>query len=148
QLSLQVHESCGHPIELDRVLGTEAAYAGGSFLTTDKLGAFTYGSELVNMTMDATIPGGLGTFGWDDEGVTAQRVEAVKSGRFVGYLTDRESAAKLGLPRSMGAARASGWNRIPIVRMTNVSIEPGDSSLEEMIAGTDDGIMMAVNRSW
>ncbi len=148
QLALQVHESCGHPIELDRVFGTEAAFAGTSFLTTEKLGNFMYGSELVNMTMDATIPGGLGTFGWDDEGVPAQRVEAVKNGRFVGYLTDRESAAKLGLPRSMGAARASGWNRIPIVRMTNVSIEPGDSSLEEMIAGTDDGIMMAFNRSW
>ncbi len=148
QLALQVHESCGHPIELDRVFGTEAAFAGTSFLTTDKLGTFMYGSELVNMTMDATIPGGLGTFGWDDEGVPAQRVPAVQGGRFVGYLTDRESAAKLGLPHSMGAARASGWNRIPLVRMTNVSIEPGDSSLEEMIGTTDDGIYMAFNRSW
>jgi TldD protein len=148
QLALQVHESCGHPIELDRVFGTEAAFAGTSFLTTDKLGQFTYGSELVNMTMDATIPGGLGTFGWDDEGVPAQRAEAVKNGRFVGYLTDRESAAKLGLPRSMGAARASSWSRIPIVRMTNVSLEPGDSSFEEMMGTTDDGIYMATNRSW
>jgi TldD protein len=148
QLALQVHESCGHPIELDRVFGTEAAFAGTSFLTPDKLGTFTYGSELVNMTMDATIPGGLGTFGWDDEGVPAQRVPAVQNGRFVGYLSDRESAAKLGQARSTGAARASGWNRIPLVRMTNVSIEPGDSSLEEMIGTTDDGIYMAFNRSW
>jgi TldD protein len=148
QLALQVHESCGHPIELDRVFGTEAAFAGTSFLTPDKLGSFMYGSELVNLTMDATIPGGLGTFGWDDEGVPAQRAAAVEHGRFVGYLTDRESAARLGLPQSTGAARASGWNRIPLVRMTNVSLEPGDSTLEEMIATTDDGIYMATNRSW
>jgi TldD protein len=148
QLALQVHESCGHPIELDRVFGSEAAYAGTSFLTTDRLGTFQYGSEIVNMTMDATIPGALGTFGWDDEGVPAQSVAAVQDGRFVGYLTDRESAAKLGLPGSMGAARASGWNRIPLVRMTNVSLEPGESSLERMIGETDDGIYMATNRSW
>ncbi len=148
QVALQVHESCGHPIELDRVFGTEAAFAGTSFLTPEKLGTFRYGSALVNITMDATTPGGLGTFGWDDEGVPAQRAYAVKDGLFVGYLTDRESAARLGLPHSTGAARASGWNRIPLVRMTNVSLEPGESSLEEMIATTDEGIYMATNRSW
>jgi TldD protein len=148
QLALQVHESCGHPIELDRVFGSEAAYAGTSFLTTDRLGAFRYGSDVVTMTADATLPGALGTFGWDDEGVPAQRIEVVKEGRFVGYLTDRENASRLGLPGSMGAARASGWNRIPLVRMTNVSLEPGTWALDALIADTDDGIYMETNRSW
>jgi TldD protein len=161
QLALQVHESCGHPIELDRVFGTEAAFAGTSFLTPDKLGSFMYGSEVVNITADATVPTGLGTFGWDDEGVPAQRIDVVKNGRFVGYLTDRESATRLGalrpagLPatqhhpvRSMGAARASGWNRIPLVRMTNVSLEPGSWTLDDLIADTDDGLYLATNRSW
>ncbi|HEU5316220.1 MAG TPA: TldD/PmbA family protein, partial [Chloroflexota bacterium] len=148
QLALQVHESCGHPIELDRVFGTEAAYAGTSFLTPDKLNEFTYGSELVNITADATMPTGLGSFGWDDEGVPAQNVDIIKNGRFVGYLTDRESAVKLGLPCSMGAARASGWNRIPLVRMTNVSLMPGTWRLEDLIADTDEGIYLSTNRSW
>ncbi|HEX2514750.1 MAG TPA: TldD/PmbA family protein [Chloroflexota bacterium] len=148
QLALQVHESCGHPIELDRVFGSEAAYAGTSFLTTDKLGTFRYGSEAVTMTADATLPGALGTFGWDDEGVPAQRVEVVKEGRFVGYLTDRENASRLSLPRSMGAARASGWNRIPLVRMTNVSLEPGTWALGDLVADTDDGLYLETNRSW
>ncbi len=147
QVALQIHESCGHPIELDRVLGTEAAFAGTSFLTTDKLGNFMYGSPHVNLTADATIPGGLGTFGFDDEGVPAQRTEVVRNGLFLGYLTSRETAAALG-QRSNGAMRASGWNRIPLIRMTNVSLEPGDWTLEDMIADTDDGIYMETNRSW
>jgi TldD protein len=147
QVALQIHESCGHPIELDRVLGTEAAFAGMSFLTTDKLGSFMYGSPLVNMTADATIPGGLGTFGFDDEGVPAQSTPIVRDGRFLGYLTSRETAAALG-QRSNGAMRASGWNRIPLIRMTNVSIEPGEWTLDGMIADTDDGIYMETNRSW
>ncbi len=147
QVALQIHESCGHPIELDRVLGTEAAFAGTSFLTTDKLGNFMYGSPHVNLTADATIPGGLGTFGFDDEGVPAQRTEVVRNGLFLGYLTSRETAAALG-QHSNGAMRASGWNRIPLIRMTNVSLEPGDWTLEDMIANTDDGIYMETNRSW
>jgi TldD protein len=156
QLALQIHESCGHPAELDRVFGTEAAYAGTSFLTPDKLGSLRYGSHVVNLTADATLPGGLGTFGWDDEGVLAQRVELVKDGLFVGYLTSRETAAQLaglkgwdgGEFGSGGAMRASGWNRIPLVRMTNVSIEPGEWDLDDLIAGTDEGIYMETNRSW
>ena len=147
QVALQIHESCGHPIELDRVLGTEAAFAAMSFLTTDKLGSFMYGSPHVNMTADATIPGGLGSFGFDDEGVPAQRTPIVREGLFVGYLTSRETAAALG-QRSNGAMRASGWNRIPLIRMTNVSIEPGEWTLADMIADTDDGIYMETNRSW
>lgn len=113
QLALQVHESVGHPTELDRVLGTELSYAGGSFLTLDKLGTFRYGSEIVNLVADATVPGGLGTFGYDDEGVPAQRVDLVRNGTFVGYLSSRDTAAKIGLRRSGGAARASSWARSP-----------------------------------
>ena len=147
QVALQIHESCGHPVELDRALGTEAAFAGTSFLTPDKLGAFMYGSPIVNLTADATIPGGLGTFGYDDEGVPAQAAPIVRAGRFAGYLTSRETAAALG-QRSNGAMRASGWNRIPLIRMTNVSLEPGEWTLAGMIADTDDGYYMESNRSW
>ncbi len=147
QTALQVHESCGHPIELDRVMGAEAAFAGTSFLTLDKLGAFRYGSDKVNMTIDATLVGGLGTFGFDDEGVPAQRADVVKDGIFVGYLTSRETAAKLG-QRSNGTARASDWDRIPLIRMTNVNLEPGPWKLADLIADTDQGIYMQTNRSW
>ena len=148
QLALQIHESCGHPTELDRVLGTEASYAGTSFLTPEKLGKFRYGSNVVTIVADATAPRGLGTFGYDDEGVPAQKVYLVKEGIFTGYLTDREYAAKLGLPSSTGAARASGWNRIPLVRMTNINLEPGDWDFEELIQETKRGIYVETNRSW
>jgi TldD protein len=147
QLALQVHESCGHPIELDRVFGTEASYAGMSFLTLEKLGNFRYGSEVVNIVADATVPGGLGTFGFDDEGVAARRIPIVKDGIFVGYLTSRETAAKLN-QRSNGATRASGWNRIPLIRMTNINLEPGEWKFEDLIADTDEGIYVETNRSW
>ncbi|MFQ6014314.1 MAG: TldD/PmbA family protein [Anaerolineae bacterium] len=147
QLALQVHESCGHPIELDRVLGTEASYAGTSFLTLEKLGQLRYGSDLVNITADATIPGGLGTFGYDDEGVPAQRTPIVKDGIFVGYLTSRETAAQLG-QTSNGAMRADGWNRLPLIRMTNINLEPGEWDFDDLIADTDEGIYMEMNRSW
>ena len=147
QTALQVHESCGHPIELDRVLGSEAAFAGTSFLTLDKLGTFQYGSDKVNITIDATIPGGLGTFAYDDEGVPAQRHDVVKNGLFVGYLMSRDTASQIG-KRSNGTSRASGWNRIPIIRMTNVNLEPGPWRLPDLIADTDDGIYLQTNRSW
>jgi len=147
QLALQVHESCGHPIELDRVFGSEASYAGTSFLTTEKLGAFRYGSPVVNITADSVTPGGLGTFGWDDEGVPAQSTPIVHEGMFVGYLMSRETARKLG-KTSNGCMRASGWNRMPIVRMVNVSLEPGPWKLDDLIADTDAGIYMDMNRSW
>jgi TldD protein len=147
QLGLQIHESCGHPIELDRVLGTEASYAGTSFLTPEKLGRFRYGSELVNITADSVRPLGLGTFGWDDEGVPAQSTPIVDAGMFVGYLMSRETAARVGRV-SNGCMRADGWNRIPLIRMTNVSLEPGEWALEDLIADTDEGIYMLTNRSW
>jgi TldD protein len=154
QVALQVHESCGHPIELDRVFGTEAAYAGTSFLTPDTLGTLRYGSGVVNLTADATLPGGLGTFGFDDEGVPAQRTPIVRDGLFVGYMTSRETASQLHAlnpswtPRSNGTMRASGWNRIPLIRMTNVSLEPGEGRLADLIADTADGIFMHTNKSW
>jgi TldD protein len=148
QLSLQCHESCGHPIELDRALGSEAAFAGTSFLTPDKLGSFRYGSDQINIRIDSTSPGGLGTFGFDDEGVPASEGWAVKDGIFVGYLMSRETAAALG-KRSNATMRADGWSRIPIIRMTNVSVMPGQAgTLDDLIADTDDGILMDTNRSW
>ena len=148
QVALQVHESCGHPIELDRVLGMEAGFVGKSFLTTDKLnGQYRYGSDVVNITADATIPGGLGTFGWDDEGVPAQRTAIISNGIFSGYLMSRDTAAMLGLT-SNGCVRADGWNRLPMIRMTNVSLEPGTWTLADLIADTDDGIYMSINKSW
>jgi TldD protein len=148
QMALQVHESCGHPIELDRVLGMEASFAGTSFLTLDKLDRLQYGSEIVNIDADATAPGGLGTFGFDDEGVPAQNVPIVSGGRFVGYLTSRETAPIVG-GRSMGSSRASGWNVIPLIRMTNVNLRPGQAgTLDDLIADTDDGLFISTNRSW
>ncbi len=147
QLALQVHESCGHPTELDRVYGSEAAYAGTSFLTTEKLDNFHYGSAVVNLTADSVRPLGLGTFGWDDEGIPAQSSPLVREGLFVGYLMSRETASKLART-SNGCMRASGWNRIPIIRMVNVSLEPGTWKFDDLIADTDDGVYMESNRSW
>ena len=147
QLALQIHESCGHPIELDRVFGAEAAFAGTSFLTTDKIDSLQYGSEVVNITADAIRPLGLGTFGWDDEGVPAQSTPIVRNGLFVGYLMSRETGPLINRV-SNGCMRASGWNRLPLIRMTNVSIEPGNWNLDDLIADTDEGILMETNRSW
>jgi TldD protein len=147
QLALQVHESVGHAIELDRILGWEAAFAGTSFLDLSQLGTLRYGSELMNVTADATLPGALGTFGYDDEGTPAQRVDIVRDGIWVGVLSGRDSAAVTGLPPG-GMVRADGYSRLPMVRMTNVGLLPGESSLEEMIAATDDGVFMDTNRSW
>jgi TldD protein len=149
QLYLQIHESCGHPTELDRVFGTEASYAGTSFLTTDKLDeGFRYGSDLVDIVADATAPGGMGTFGWDDEGVAAQNVPLIKEGILSGYLTSRETAPRIGR-QSGGAMRSDGWNRIPLIRMTNVNLLPKPGmSLDDIVADTDDGLYLASNRSW
>jgi TldD protein len=147
QLALQIHESVGHAIELDRILGWEAAFAGTSFLDLARLGNLAYGSPVMNITADATLPGALGTFGYDDEGTPAQRVDIVREGIWVGVLSGRDSAALAGLLPG-GMVRADGYARLPMVRMTNVGLVPGDSSLEEIIDATDDGIMMATNRSW
>jgi TldD protein len=152
QVGLQIHESIGHPSELDRVLGMEANFAGTSFLTLDKLNTLKYGSELVNVVADATEAHGpgLGTFAYDDEGVQAQSIPIITRGQFKGYLSSRDTAGIVGLNRSGGCLRAENWARVPIVRMTNVSLLPGDKPLtfEQLIADTEDGIYMQTNRSW
>jgi len=147
QLALQIHESVGHAIELDRILGWEAAYAGTSHLELARLGTHRYGSDLMNITADATLLGALGTFGFDDEGTPAGRVDIVKDGLWVGVLSGRDSAAIAGLPPG-GMVRGDGYNRLPMVRMTNVGLLPGSGTLNEIIADTDDGVYMATNRSW
>lgn len=147
QLALQIHESVGHAIELDRILGWEAAFAGTSHLDLEKLQTHKYGSELMNITADATLPGALGSFGYDDEGTPAQRVDIVKNGTWVGVLSGRDSAARAGLPPG-GMVRADGYSRLPMVRMTNVGLLPGEGTLADIIADTDDGVYMATNRSW
>jgi TldD protein len=146
QLSLQVHESVGHPLELDRILGMEAAYAGTSFVTPGDLGRLRYGSPAMSVTADATTPGGLGTFGFDDEGVPAQRSPLVVDGVVAGFLTSRETAADG--TGSSGAMRADGWGSMPLIRMTNVHLEPGQGTLGELVADTPDGLLLSLNRSW
>nr|MBN2276830.1 TldD/PmbA family protein [candidate division Zixibacteria bacterium] len=147
QMALQVHESCGHPTELDRVLGTEISLAGGSFMQIDGLNKLKYGSEIVNIFADATIPGALGSFGYDDEGVKAQRSPIVREGIHVGYLTSRETAPVIN-QKSNGTMRADGWNRLPLIRMTNINLEPGEWELQDLIADTRDGIFFDMNKSW
>jgi TldD protein len=149
QLALQVHESVGHALELDRILLGEASYAGTSWVTAEDLGTARFGSEHMNITADATLPGALGSFGWDDEGVAARRYALVEGGMLRAALSNRESAAAIGLERSGGCARADGFARQPIVRMTNVSIEPGEAgSFEDLIADTDEGLYLETNKSW
>ncbi|HSL25067.1 MAG TPA: TldD/PmbA family protein [Acidimicrobiia bacterium] len=147
QVMLQIHESVGHAIEVDRILGWEAAFAGTSWLELSRLGSLRYGSELMNITADPTLSGALGSFGYDDEGTPAARRDIVKDGIWVGVLAGRDSATVAGVGYG-GSVRADGWNRLPMVRMTNVGLLPGDQSLEEMIASTPKGIYMTSNRSW
>ena len=141
QMQLQVHESVGHPTELDRVLGFEAAYAGTSFLHADDLGSLRYGSEAMNITADPTTPTGLGSFAFDDEGVPAAPVPIVREGVLVGWMGSRE----VGFAGSM---RADGWSRMPLVRMTNLHLEPGEGTLEELIDGVEAGLYLETNKSW
>ncbi|GAB2980572.1 TldD/PmbA family protein [Actinotalea caeni] len=147
QVALQIHESVGHAIELDRILGWEAAYAGRSWLDLDRLGSLRYGSDLMSIAIDPTFPGALGSFGYDDEGTPAAKRMAVDAGTWVGVLAGRDSAALAGLDYA-GSVRSDGWRRLPMVRMTNVGLEPGPHTLEEIVAATDDGIYMETNRSW
>jgi len=149
QLALQIHESIGHALELDRVLLGEASYAGTSWVSPGDLGSLRYGSEHLTVVADATLPGALGSFGWDDEGVAAGRTTLIEHGTLRAALSDRQSAATQGLGASAGCARADGFARQPIVRMTNVSIAPGDAgSLQDLVADTDDGLLLETNRSW
>lgn len=147
-LWLTIHESVGHPTELDRVYGYEANFAGTSFATTDKLGKLQYAAPWINFKADRTQPGGRGTMGYDDEGVPAQDWYIVKNGVLVDYLTDRETAYRLGRPSSNGSAYADSWSSVPMVRIPNLGLEPGPdggshtATLAEMIADTEDGILI------
>jgi len=147
QMALQVHESCGHPTELDRVMGTEISLAGGSFMTLNELGKLKYGSEIVNIVTDSTIPGGLGTFGYDDEGVKACRSDIIRDGMHVGYLSSRETAPIV-KTASNGCMRADGWNSIPLIRMANLNLEPGQWDFNELIADTKKGLLLDMNKTW
>jgi len=148
QLALQIHESSGHPTELDRAMGTEADFAGTSFLTPERLGKFMYGSKNVNLVADATTPGGLGTSGYDDEGTKAKKAHLIKEGLFTGYQSSRETAAELNLGESSGGMRADSPLSLPIIRMTNINLLPGDWKEEEIIEDTDNGILVMTSLSW
>lgn len=149
QLGLQIHESMGHPTELDRVFGTEESFAGRSFLTTDKYkSGYKYGSPIVNLVADGTVPGGLATIGYDDDAVRAQRRHLVQDGIFTGYQTNREFAPKIGDKKSTGCCRADGFNRIAMIRNNNISLMPGEWELDDLIKDTKNGIYMETNRSW
>jgi TldD protein len=149
QVALQVHESIGHPVELDRVLGMEAAYAGTSFLTPGDAGRLRYGSPVLHVVADATTPAALGTFGYDDEGVPATSTPIIAGGVFRGFLSSRETAAEVGLSRSGATVRAQSWAHLPLIRMTNVSLQPGTAdSLDELLEGIDRGLYLETNRSW
>ena len=148
QMMLQIHESVGHPTELDRVIGQEANFAGTSFVTTEKYKKFQYGSEIVNLVADTTLPNAVGTMGYDDDGVKAQRWHIVKDGILNGYMTNRETAKIINESRSKGANRATGWYDTPITRIANLSLMPGDSSFSEMIKSIDYGLYFETNKSW
>ncbi|MCA1727051.1 MAG: TldD/PmbA family protein [Actinobacteria bacterium] len=147
QTILQVHESVGHPTELDRVLRMEEAFAGTSFLTPEDRGKLRYGSDLITITADATLPGGLGTFGYDDEGVPAQAVTLIEDGIFQNFLSSRDTAAIVG-DVSNGTSRCDGWQNLPIIRMTNINLLPREGTLAEIIGDTKDGIYLNTNSSW
>jgi len=145
---LQIHETIGHASELDRVLGTEADFAGMSFLTPDKLNSFRYGSDQVNFVADPTIPHGLGTYGYDDEGAPARKVYLVENGVLVGYQSSRETAAQLGLGESSAGMRAATPVDLPIIRMNNICLEPGDWKSDEIVEDTRDGVLMRTTNMW
>jgi TldD protein len=148
QMTLQIHESIGHPVELDRIFGSEAAYAGMSFVHTGMLEEqFRYGSEEVTVVADATIKGALGSFGYDDDGVKAQRTVIIDKGIIKNFISSRDTAVKLD-QKSNGTNRADGWKNTPIVRMTNISLMPGNYELEELVAGVADGLYLCTNSSW
>lgn len=147
QMMLQLHESIGHPLELDRILGDERNYAGTSFVTPDMFGSYRYGSDLLNVAYDPTIANEFATFGWDDDGSPAQKQLLIQDGILQRPLGGAISQARAGLP-GVANARACSWNRPPIDRMANLNIEPGDATLAELIASVDRGVLMDTNVSW
>lgn len=148
QLMLQIHESVGHPNEIDRVHGHEVDLAGASFATPEKLDQFQYGSDIVNLVADSTIEGGLDTRGFDDDAAPSQRWHVVKDGVFRGYHTSREWAGELGLEKSQATNRAEGWFNPPIIRITNLSLMPGTWSFDDLIADTEDGVYCDTVKMW
>jgi predicted Zn-dependent protease len=152
QMMLQIHESIGHPLELDRILGDERNFAGTSFVTLDMFGHYRYGSELLNVTYDPTVHAQFASFAFDDEGAAAQREWIIKDGILVrplgGTLSQARAARLHGGIQGVGTTRASSWNRAPIDRMSNLNVEPGSSTLDEMIASIENGIVMSTNASW
>ena len=147
QVSLQIHESCGHALELDRMLGDEQNFAGTSFLTPADVGSFRYGSPAVTITSDPTVPGTRGTFAFDDEGTPAARIVLIDEGIVRNTLSSRDSAARAGLPVT-GAARSDGWAYLPVCFSTHVHLEPGSGSLDELLDRLGDGYYLEDNRSW
>jgi TldD protein len=147
QVALQIHESCGHALELDRILGDEASFAGTSFIGPDAIGKLRYGSEAVHITADPTRPGTRGSFAFDDEGTPARRVPLIVEGVVRNFLSTRDAAARLGID-STAAARADGWAYLPVCFATNVFLEPGQGSLEELLDRLGDGYYVDDNRSW
>jgi len=147
QMILQIHESIGHPLELDRILGDERNFAGTSFVTPDMFGTYQYGSELLNVTFDPTPSEELASYGWDDDGTPAERAYVIRKGVLERPLGGALSQRRAGLPGTANA-RADGWNRPPIDRMANLNLEPGDSSFEDMVRSIERGVLMATNSSW
>lgn len=147
QMVLQIHESIGHPLEMDRILGDERNYAGRSFVTPEMIGTYEYGSKLLNVTFDPTNESQLASYSHDHEGLPAKRAYLIRNGRLERAIGGVTSQARSGLP-GVANSRADDWNRPPIDRMANINVEPGDSSLEEMIASVERGVFMKTNRSW
>jgi TldD protein len=147
QVSLQIHESAGHALELDRMLGDEQNFAGTSFIGVEDVGRLRYGSPAVSITSDPTVPGTRGTFAFDDEGTPAARHPLVVEGIVQGTLSSRDSAARAGLPVT-GAARSDGWGYLPVCFSTHVHLEPGSGSLDELLDRLGDGYYLDDNRSW
>jgi predicted Zn-dependent protease len=147
QMALQVHESIGHPLELDRILGDERNYAGTSFVTLDMIGSYRYGSELLDVVFDPGVASEVAAYRWDDEGSEAERHHLIRGGILVRPLGGACSQARAGID-GVACARASDWSRPPIDRMANVNVEPGTSSLAELIASVEHGVLMDTNRSW
>ena len=147
QMLLQIHESIGHPLEIDRILGDERNYAGSSFITLESFGHLAYGPDILNVTFDPTVPRQYASYGYDDNGCPATREYLIKDGILLRGLGGIESQSRAGVP-GVANARASSWNRPPIDRMANINVEPGKSSLDDMIATVERGVLMESNRSW
>ncbi len=147
QMMLQIHESIGHPLELDRILGDERNYAGWSFVKPEDFGALQYGSPLLNVTFDPTVPEEFASYGFDEVGDTAKKEYLIQNGKLLRGLGGLESQSRLGLP-GVANQRSSAWNRPPIDRMANINVEPGNSSFQDIISSIEDGIYVESNRSW